>query len=244
MRPLALVTGASQRLGAQCSLFLASQHWDLALCSHEHLQEAQVLSEQIEKLGGFCEVFRTDLCISGSLETLLEQVLSKFHQYPTLIIHCASERKFDTPKTAQLPDLEHSLRLHAWVPWELAKLLSSKIKEETASQIILFLDARTSEVLDQEFSYSWGKRIAQFLVSDLALSFAPGVRINAIAPGLVLRDEAVEEGVWQAWVKKTPLGVAQSSADVIKALEYLIQNQGITGQVLYIDAGRHLKRKN
>ena len=75
-----------------------------------------------------------------------------------------------------------------------------------------------------------------------ALEFAPHIRVNGIAPGLILpppgKDEAYLE---RSALKRVPLRRHGQVEDVLGALEFLVKNEFITGQVLYVDGGEHLR---
>ena len=80
----------------------------------------------------------------------------------------------------------------------------------------------------------------------LARSLAPGVRVNAVAPGLILPSVDVEGGPtvaeeqWQRLVDRLPLRAAGQPEDVARAVVFFLQNPYITGQVLAVDGGYQL----
>ena len=78
------------------------------------------------------------------------------------------------------------------------------------------------------------------LTQMAALDFAPGIRVNAIAPGPVLPIEGVSESEFQRIVHKTPLQHVISPQVIGRALIYLIDNPSLTGQILFCDNGSHL----
>ncbi|MGV3708076.1 MAG: SDR family NAD(P)-dependent oxidoreductase, partial [Gemmatimonas sp.] len=80
------------------------------------------------------------------------------------------------------------------------------------------------------------------LVHTLAGALAPNIRVNGVAPGLVLKPADLTPDREAAFLKDVPLGRAGTPADVAHAILYLIEAPYVTGVVLPVDGGRHLWR--
>jgi pteridine reductase len=76
----------------------------------------------------------------------------------------------------------------------------------------------------------------------LAKALAPRIRVNAIAPGVVLLPEGWDDGLGDRLAATTPLKRNGSPDDVVRALEYLLDAPFVTGEVLVVDGGRHVRR--
>jgi NAD(P)-dependent dehydrogenase (short-subunit alcohol dehydrogenase family) len=74
----------------------------------------------------------------------------------------------------------------------------------------------------------------------LARALAPKIRVNAIAPGLVLQSDVVNEEQWNKLVERLPLKRAARLDEITSALEFLIKNEYITGQTIVVDGGYSL----
>jgi NAD(P)-dependent dehydrogenase (short-subunit alcohol dehydrogenase family) len=74
----------------------------------------------------------------------------------------------------------------------------------------------------------------------MAKTFAPKLRVNAIAPGLVLPGSDMADEAWTRLVEKTPAGRTVAIHELLLALDYLIENPAITGQTLTVDGGYSL----
>ena len=68
-------------------------------------------------------------------------------------------------------------------------------------------------------------------------SFAPSVRVNAIAPGLVLPSENVTDEEWDRLVARLPLKRTATTEEIASALEFLLKNEYVTGQTIVVDGG-------
>ncbi len=80
------------------------------------------------------------------------------------------------------------------------------------------------------------------LVRACAAAFAPRIRVNAVAPGLVLAPEGLSESARARFLTDVPLAREGSTDDVVHAIQFLVDAQYITGVVLPVDGGRHLRR--
>jgi NAD(P)-dependent dehydrogenase (short-subunit alcohol dehydrogenase family) len=86
-------------------------------------------------------------------------------------------------------------------------------------------------------AYAVSKAALEALTRIQARAFAPSLRVNAIAPGLVLPPEEMPPAEWDRLVGRTPLGRPISPDEVAAALDFLLDNESVTGQVLAVDGG-------
>jgi NAD(P)-dependent dehydrogenase (short-subunit alcohol dehydrogenase family) len=73
-----------------------------------------------------------------------------------------------------------------------------------------------------------------------ALQYAPGITVNAVAPGLILPPEGKDEGYLNGLARSLPLKRHGDPADITSAVSFLLESNFVTGQVIYVDGGRHL----
>ncbi len=104
-------------------------------------------------------------------------------------------------------------------------------------------DPRTLSLKDWDAaypSYSVSKAGLEALTKILARSFAPSIRVNAVAPGLVLQSDLVSAEDWNRLVERLPLKRTATVEEIAAALEFLLKNEYVTGQTLVIDGGYSL----
>jgi NAD(P)-dependent dehydrogenase (short-subunit alcohol dehydrogenase family) len=75
----------------------------------------------------------------------------------------------------------------------------------------------------------------------MARALAPGVRVNAVAPGVVLLPEGWDEKDAEHLRETTPLRRLGAPEDVAEAVVYLLAARFVTGEVLRVDGGRHVR---
>ncbi|MCH7709078.1 MAG: SDR family oxidoreductase [Myxococcales bacterium] len=102
------------------------------------------------------------------------------------------------------------------------------------------MDTRITDYDKSHVSYHLSKRMLFSMTRMMALEFAPKVRVNAIAPGLILPPEGKDETYLQDLARSNPLLAYGGPGDVVEAVLFLLQGRFVTGQVLYVDGGRHL----
>lgn len=239
-RPRALVTGAARRLGEAIALDLARHGWDLWLHYNSSEAEARALALRIGTLGRRAGLVRADLSSSTGAEALVDHLEEA---PPSLVVHSASAWVQDTWATAALDEWEASHRLHVWTAVVLGRALARwSATSGSEGHLVTLLDGRLRDHDPQHFTYALAKGELAATTRLLALELAPGVRVNALAPGLILRAETTSAASWsRAGREATPLGRPGKVSELLKALRFLVDNRFITGQILAVDGGRHLK---
>ena len=107
------------------------------------------------------------------------------------------------------------------------------------SLIVNLLDAKLAAPNPDFLSYTLSKQALAGLTELSARAYAKrGVRVNAIAPSLMLRSAGQSEANFKAMHSYNPLGLGIGADDVFAAISYLIDARGVTGQTLVIDAGQ------
>ncbi len=132
--------------------------------------------------------------------------------------------------------LQEIVMVNTVAPLLLARQFSLRIG---TGWIIHILDANTA--YNKKFqNYRISKKMLSELTLQQALLFAPNIRVNAIAPGAVLPPSGKNREYFDALKNKVPLRKNCDLDSVIQAFRFLVQNTCITGQILYVDSGRHL----
>jgi hypothetical protein len=76
----------------------------------------------------------------------------------------------------------------------------------------------------------------------LALEFAPHIRVNGVAPGLILPPPGKDDRYMEQLIHQIPLKRHGTAGQIADAVLFLIKNDFITGQIIYVDGGRHANR--
>jgi NAD(P)-dependent dehydrogenase (short-subunit alcohol dehydrogenase family) len=79
------------------------------------------------------------------------------------------------------------------------------------------------------------------LTRMLALELAPQIRVNGVAPGLVLPPPGKDEYYLAKLARTNPLHTYGAAEDVVRAVLFLLHSEFVTGQVIYVDGGYHME---
>lgn len=234
---LAIVTGASRRLGRAFTQALARRGYAIGLHYFQSKSEAEQLAEELDRQGVPVILLQADLRKPAQLDRLIRQV-SESGYIPRVLINSAAEmvRKPITEITIQEWDDSFALNLRA--AWYLSVQLAPLMAD--GGIIINISDVGAMKAWSGFGAYSITKAGLNSLTQLLARALAPGIRVCAIAPGLVLPPEDLSKDEWERLLAKTPQKKAVNLSSLTSAMEFLLDNEYITGDILAIDGGRQL----
>lgn len=232
-----LVTGAAKRIGREISLALARQGANIVVHYRSSANEAEALVDQLIHTGVKAWPLKADLSVNEEVDGLIERVISIAGPVDTLINNASSfpQSSFGTVTRDELFD---SIKLEAWVPFDLGRQLAATCER---GHIINMLDTRI--VSENDFShvaYLAGKHLLGLFTRMMAIQMAPSIAVNAVAPGLILPPEGKDIHYMEALSNELPLRRIGDPAYVADAVIFLLCSEFITGQVIFVDGGRHL----
>jgi pteridine reductase len=243
---LALVTAGFHRLGAAIAARLAEDGWALALHGRKvdapDPQLAAMLSLHKTSWHGFV----ADLSKPEDVAALLPAVQAHFGVLPNLLVNNASRFDWDDQESVTAQSLMDHYAVNAAAPVLLATDLAQRVgKADCAAResmsVVNILDQRIRHPGADQLSYTLSKLSLSGATETLARALAPKVRVNAVAPGLVIPTEAYLPGQMEALRQAMPLGRLPEPEDVADAVLWLAQAEVVTGQTLFIDGGAALK---
>ena len=240
-RAAILITGAAKRLGLSIAHHAAAQGLDIALHCHHSLTEANNAASELQQ---GCGVFQADLSDIECLDALVSNVTTQFPRLRALV-NCASV--FAPSKMSEETDefVMNTLQTNLLAPWKLARLCSSHWQERSDGLIVNFTDQRLTRAAQGHFAYNISKHGLKAFTEIAALELAPHTRVNAIAPGVILAPPEIDEPnavaeFLQRKGNEVPLQRSGTEAEIGNAFDYLLNNEFVTGQTLFVDGGEHL----
>lgn len=235
---LALVTGGHRRLGAVISARLATAGWVLAVHgAHDAVPDPaleQVLTTQATQWRGFV----ADLSDGTAVEGLIPAVSAHFGKAPDLLVNNASRFVDDTAGTATAAELAAHHAVNAAAPIALALAMH---RAGGKGSIVNIVDQRVRNPVRDQFSYGLSKSALAAATRSLAVSLAPDIRVNAVAPGLTLPTPDYDAALMARIAAAMPLGRLPSPSDIADAVLFLASAASMTGQTLFVDGGASLK---
>ena len=232
----ALITGGAKRIGFACAKGLAKRGVDIVL--HFNTSEKEV-NESIKALEDFdvaISAIQGDLTVPEVADALFEK--AEIENGPIdILVNNASIFPEDTMMESDHDSLQDNFTVNAYAPLAIAKSMAAKSRNGT---IVNMLDARMNDYDANHFSYHVSKRLLFDFTRTMSLEFAPNIRVNGIAPGLILPPEGQDNAYLERLASSNPLNKVGAVDDVVRALLFLIESTFVTGQIIYVDGGRHM----
>jgi pteridine reductase len=236
-RHLAVVTGGAHRLGKAFCISLAHQGFAIGLHYHHSAQEAYQLKKEIEALHVPVYLLRADLTRPEKINQLFE-IIREFDEPLKVLVNSAAVMPVGRVSDLPLDDWNDALDLNLRAPFLLAQQ-AAKIMVD-GGLIVNVSDIGARKAWSRFPSYIVSKSGLESLTRILARALAPSIRVNAIAPGLVLKSDTVTPEDWDTLVNRIPLKRAALPDEIASALEFLLHNEYITGQIIAVDGGYSL----
>ena len=94
----------------------------------------------------------------------------------------------------------------------------------------------------KHIAYAASKAALDNLTLSFASKFAPWVKVNSIAPALLMFNQGDPEDYRQKAMKKSLLGIVPGASEGVSTIQYLLDSRFLTGKTIALDGGRHLAR--
>ena len=232
----ALVTGGAKRIGRALSLRLAEMGYDVIITCLSSLSEAEQVASEIEGMGRRCSIKQCDLALTETLPALMDEVIREFPGLSLVVNNASIFERLPFSETT-MDDLDKNFAIHLKAPFVIAQKFAAKVEE---GQIINILDTRITRDKTAYFAYLLSKKSLADFTMLAASELAPAIRVNGIAPGLILPPDGEDGGYLDRLAEKVPAKRKGSVGNIVDTVEFLIKNDYITGQVIFNDGGEHL----
>ncbi|MEE1577340.1 MAG: SDR family NAD(P)-dependent oxidoreductase [Deltaproteobacteria bacterium] len=232
-----LITGGAKRLGKEMALSLAQKGWDVALHFRNSESDAETTRQRIEKTGVVCRLFQANLERAQEAVDMLRKVLKEFPELDLLVNNASV---FDESPLATVDEevFDRQFDVNFKSPFFMTQQYTKNCR---SGHVVNILDTKIQSNRAGRFTaYNLSKKALMHLTQMSAIDLAPRFRVNAIAPGPVLKASHASEEEFQIRIQQTPLKLEIPGSSIVSALNYLIENPNLTGEVLYCDNGSHL----
>jgi len=235
--PLALVSGSAHRLGRTFALALARLGYAIQLHYHASKDQAVATAREIQALGVPAYPIQADLASPEQIRMVFA-TLDSIPLHLRVLVNSAAIMPREDVRTLTASDWDATLALNLRAPFLLAQQAAARM--EAGGLIVNVTDIGAGKTWSAFPAYTVSKAALESLTRVLAKAFAPRIRVNAIAPGLVMRGEAVSQEDWDRLVKRLPLQHPAAEQAIASALEFLLKNESVTGQIVTVDSGYSL----
>ena len=232
--PTAIVTGAAIRIGKAMALHLAAKGFNIAL--HYHQSDPSTVIKEINLQGVSCRGYPSDLSNLDEAEQFIPKVLTDFDDVELLINSAANFIQENLEET-RMETLIDTLHLNLMSPFLLMRDFKRSINK---GMIVNILDERVRKHISTFGSYSVSKVGLRHLTELAAVEWGQTVRVNGIAPGLILPPQGGAPDYLELAVKKVPTHTYGKMENLLQALDYLMENQFVNGDTLFVDGAESL----
>ncbi len=234
---VALVTGASRRIGRAIAVALAGA--GVNIVAHDRggqgTETIKVCEEAVAR-GVKSWRVSADLEKPEEYETLIARSLAAAGSLD-IVINNASLFKPNMLNNMDLSSLVQQVHVNAWTPLVLSREFARLVGR---GKIVNILDARITGYDRTHTAYLLSKQMLAGLTKMCAVEFAPNISVNAVAPGPVLPPAGKDEAYLDQLARKLPLKRHGGTDDIADAVLYLLSSDFVTGQVVFVDGGLHL----
>ena len=240
-----LITGAATRVGKAIALHFAERGWNIALHYYRSSSKAKKLKKIIEQNWVKVALIKTDLKNPKQTEKIISLARKKLGTIDCLINNAALFEKDDILNFTAKSWNDH-LNINLLAPTILIKQFAKQASKKTVSNIINIIDQRIFNLTPFFMSYTISKSGLQTLTKTMAMRLGPNIKVNAIAPGPTIKSKRQTDKHFKNQVRSTILKKPVRSEDICDSVEFLINNNSVTGQIIAVDSGQNLSwnRKN
>ena len=222
----AIVTGAGKRIGAQIARSLLADGWNVV--AHVHHSEDAVPEAAVRVVA--------DLWDAGSADTIFAAAAGL--PPVRLLVNNAARFAWDGADELNTGEFEQHMAVNVQAPVLLVQRFVREHADGEDGLVVNLLDSKLAAPNADYLSYTLSKSaLAAFTDIAARALAARGIRVNAIAPGLMLRSSGQSEENFAAMHANNPLRRGVEAGDVIDAIRYLVGARCVTGQTLVVDSG-------
>ena len=233
-----LVTGGAVRLGRAMALHLARRGYDIALHYGKSQKYAEQTVDEARKLGVKCETYSANFTNFNEIVSLMDRVLVDFNSIELLVNSAANFIQENLEETSDSKLLD-TIHINLIAPF----ILMREFKKTVNSGLIInILDQRILRRISTFGVYSISKSALAHLTELSAVEWGETVRVNGIAPGLILPPAGSSDEYLLQNAPNIPTKTHGNISDILRGLDYLIDSPFINGEILFIDGGESKKR--
>lgn len=239
-RPVALVTGAGERIGAAIAKALAAAGYAVVIHYRSNGAGAETVAAEIIATGGLATTVQADLADRAQRNRLVADASAAFGPL-TLLVNNASVFVRDSARDLDEAIWDAHFAIHAEAPAFLSRDFAAQLPEGAEGNIINIIDGRVLDLSPAFFSYTLSKSVLWTLTRTLAQSLAPAIRVNAIAPGPAVPPPSVSQDKFEQRLAELPLQDAANADGIADGVIAILVLPTMTGQMIALDGGEHLE---
>ena len=249
-RRVALITGAASGVGAATALLLATKGWNVLVHYHHSEQAAQDVVKACTDAGAQAFAVQGDVAEDAVCRRLAAEAVSKWGRIDGLV-NCAATTRFVPMSEMEAVCADEFIdlyRVNAIAPFQMARAVAPHMPE--GSSIVCVSSIAGQLGSGSSFPYVLSKGAVNALTLGLARTLGPGIRVNAVLPGMIdgrwMRRGMGEDGferVSAQFAEHSTLNRICTNEEIAASIAWLLDPACVmTGQLMVVDAGFSLGR--
>ena len=234
-----LITGGSTRIGKEIALHFSRKGWNIAIHYFRSSSEAKILKKIVEKNKVKAVLLKADLKNNKQVENIFFLARKKLGNIDCLVNNAALFEKDDISNFTIKSWNDH-LNINLLAPTILIKNFVKQAPKKTMSNIINIIDQRVFKLTPIFMSYTLSKSALYTLTKTMAMRLSPNIKVNGIAPGPTIKSKRQSIAHFKKQARSTLLKKPVGLKDICDTVDFLINNNSITGQVIAVDSGQNL----
>jgi len=234
-----LITGASTRIGREIALHFSKKGWNIAIHYFNSKLEANVLKKIVEKNKVKVILIKADLKNNKQVENIFSIAKRELGTIDCLVNNAALFEKDDILNFTNKSWNDH-LNINLLAPTILIKNFAKQAPKKKKSNIINIIDQRVFKLTPIFMSYTLSKSSLYTLTKTMAMRLSPNIKVNGIAPGPTIKSKRQSISHFKKQAGSTLLKKPVRLKDICDTVDFLINNNSITGQVIAVDSGQNL----
>jgi len=236
---VALVTGAGRRVGRAIALALGARGMHVVVHFNGSRRGADETARMITDAGGVAIVEQADLSQVDAANGLVDRAGAWRGALAALVNSAAIMLRTPVGETS-VADWDTMFAINVRAPYFLSQR-AAPVLAASHGAIVNIADLAAFESWPAYVPHGMTKAAVVQMTRAMASALAPDVRVNAVAPGVVLLPEGWSAEGAEHLRSTTPLRRLGSPEDVAQAVIYLLEAQYVTGEVIRVDGGRHIR---
>ena len=234
-----LITGGSTRIGRELALHFSKKGWNIAIHYFRSSSKAKILKKNLEENSIKVVLIKADLRSEKQVKKIIPFAKKKLGTIHCLINNAALFEKDDVSNFS-LKSWNDHLNTNLLAPTILIKEFAKQASKKNSSNIINIIDQRVFKLTPIFMSYTLSKSALYTLTKTMAMRLSPSIKVNGIAPGPTIKSKRQSIKHFNKQAKATLLKKPVGLKDICDTVEFLINNNSITGQVIAVDSGQNL----
>ena len=234
-----LITGGATRIGKEIAIHFSKKGWNIAIHYFKSHSKAKKLKKIIEQNAVKVILVKADLKKIEQVEKIISTAKKKLGTIDCLVNNAALFEMDDILDFTRKSWNNH-LNINLLAPAILTKQFAKQSSKKTISNIINIIDQRVFKLTPYFMSYTISKSSLYTLTKTMAMRLGPNIKVNGIAPGPTIKNKRQTTKHFNFQAKSTLLKKSVGPEDICDTVEFLINNNSITGQVIAVDSGQNL----